>query len=532
MIKLRPYQQPLYDQIAEGLKEYDKILAQAETGWGKSILIGHLANTIPGRTLILTHRIELLNQNSEWIEDLGILTAQVKKTQQLKESKNVISMAQTLAARIKKYGPDYIGEFDNVIVDEVHVDFFKKVYLEMGIKKVIAMTATPIVDKKETKLINEREFVRKLSLKDDFDVLYQGVTTKELIELGFLTRDFNVQLTPPKLENLVSSSTTPDGYTSKSMSEVFGSSASLKTVFKGYLEYCKGKKTIIFNPTTKVNKEMFEEFQKSNINCKMFDSVNKIKGQTRKDVVDWFKSNDDAVLLNVGVFTTGFSVNDLECIIYNKKTKSLSLWLQSIGRGSRIVKAPKIKDKFLVLDMGLNIAEHGKWSDTRNWHEHFILHDWKPKREIDLLRIWECKECGEFNIEGTFFNQELERIECNECHEPKPKREPQKKLSGKFVVLEEPVYPQAKKLVDHAIKVGGDKNMVNTMAKNMIIDLFIFHTSKDDFEQRRSRYINRIAQLYRPVYFSLISTTKLTGKNRRLETELQSIITKLESLYT
>ena len=69
MIKLRPYQEDLYNQIIEAMAENDRILCQAETGFGKSILIGHLANNLPGRTLILTHRIELLNQNSEWIND-------------------------------------------------------------------------------------------------------------------------------------------------------------------------------------------------------------------------------------------------------------------------------------------------------------------------------------------------------------------------------------------------------------------------------------------------------------------------------
>tara|TARA_R110000744_G_scaffold362132_1_gene470115 strand:+ start:768 stop:980 length:213 start_codon:yes stop_codon:yes gene_type:complete len=61
MITLRPYQQDLYDKIQQSIsKEVKNILVQAETGWGKSILIGKLANNLEGRTLILTHRIELL----------------------------------------------------------------------------------------------------------------------------------------------------------------------------------------------------------------------------------------------------------------------------------------------------------------------------------------------------------------------------------------------------------------------------------------------------------------------------------------
>ena len=53
MIKLRPYQQTLYNEIQETFdKGVSRILVQAETGWGKSILIGKLANNLEGRTLI------------------------------------------------------------------------------------------------------------------------------------------------------------------------------------------------------------------------------------------------------------------------------------------------------------------------------------------------------------------------------------------------------------------------------------------------------------------------------------------------
>ena len=94
MIVLRPYQDELYQDLCKAIsKGYSNILIQAETGWGKSILIGHTANKLKGRTLILTHRIELLEQNSEWIEDLGKLTAKVRKVDSLKKCKNVIFMS-------------------------------------------------------------------------------------------------------------------------------------------------------------------------------------------------------------------------------------------------------------------------------------------------------------------------------------------------------------------------------------------------------------------------------------------------------
>lgn len=534
-IKFRPYQQPLYDDIMEALQTHKKVLAQAETGWGKSILIGALANRLPGRTLIMTHRIELLNQNHDWIDDCGVLTAKIRTPQLLKMRKSVICMAQTLAARFKKYGSDYIGDFDNVIIDEVHMDFFKKCYDQLEFERLIAVTATPLINKKEEKVVDGQAYVRKLSMADEYDCIVQGVSTQELIDLGYLTQDFNIQLTPPNLKNLVSSNASPDGYTSKSLTNVFGSSASIDTVLKGYQKYCIGKKTMIFNPTTAVNKKMYDVFQDLGINCKMFDSVNKVPGQTRQEVVDWFKSQDDAVLLNVGVFTTGFSVNDLECIIYNKKTKSLTLWLQSIGRGGRVLNseqkaAGKIKDKFLVLDCGLNIAEHGRWSETRDWSRYFVVHPWKLKKEMDVLNIWECKQCGAYNVIGEKLDPITGKIVCPECGAPKPKQKEGKKINGDFVVMEKPVYPQPNKILEYVQKQGGDSSMAFKLVRTQIIDLFKYHTTREDFIARKHRYIARVGEIFRPCYFAIIKSN-LKGKNRRLSTEIDSIIKTIKNHY-
>lgn len=538
MITLRDYQKPLYDDIRQAIDAgHTKILAQADTGYGKSVIIGHLANELVGRTLVLTHRIELLEQNSDWINDSGVVTAKTRKINGIKRNISVISMAQTMRARFKKFGPEYAGLFDNVIVDEAHMDFFKVVYDQIDFKLVIGLTATPVINKTESKTVDGVDYVRKLTMADEFECLVQGLPTQDLIELGYLTQDFNIELRPPNLDKLVNSNSNPDGYTSASMTDVFGSHASLSTVLEGYNTYCKGKKTIIFNPTTAVNKKMHEELTKLGINCKMFDSVNKVQGQTRDEVVNWFRSTDNAVLLNVGVFTTGFSVNDLECIIYNKKTKSLGLWLQSVGRGSRIltkeqVAQGKIKDKFLVLDMGLNISQHGRWSMRRNWEKWFKVHPWKMKREVDVLQIWECKECGAYNSIGEKLNQETGKIECPTCGAPKPQREAKRTISGKLVVMEEPVYPSAKTIIAYVKRMGGNGAMALKMCEIQIMDLFKYHTPADHYEKNRLRYVKRVGEIYRPVYFSVLKDDELRkGKHRKLETELNRIITKVDKFY-
>ena len=530
MINLRPYQQDLYNDIQEAISnDVKKILVQAETGWGKSILIGKLANNLQGRTLILTHRIELLNQNAEWINDLGILTASVKKPIPLKSNKNIIAMTQTAYARFTKFGYDYIGSFDNVIVDETHVDFFKQVYSGLDIKLLIGLTATPIIYKNEKKTVGGTDFARKLSMADDYDLLLQGISASDLIDLGYLTEDRYIRLTPPNLDKLKKSANNPDGRTPASMTEVFGSHASVKMVVKSYQEKSKGKKTIIFNPTTKVNVKIYDAFIKEGYGdlVKMYDSVNESL-LNRDEIVAWFKETEGAILLNVGVFTTGFNVPDIESIIYNKSTLSLSLWLQSCGRGSRV---SKDKDFFTVVDLGLNLERHGFWSADRNWKEYFILHKWKAKLPSDNLNVWECNSCGCFNLKGTVYNQELDRIECYNCGEVKPDSETKPNhINGELEEVRVPRVPKAKSIVAYGIHCGNNANISFRLLDRKIIDLFYYHTDKEDYNKRRYEYINRLHDIYRPCYFAIIKS-ELKGANRTLRKSIERIVTKLDKHY-
>lgn len=529
MITLRPYQQQTYDLILGKLGNVDKLLVQAETGWGKSILIGKLANQFKGRTLILTHRIELLTQNSEWIKDVGLLTANIKHPQILRERKNVIAMTQTAHARFKKYGSDYLGEFDNIIIDEVHVDYFKRVYNDIEFKKLIGLTATPIIYKKDTKKVDGQLFTRKLTLADDFDDIIQGIGVQELIDLGYLTQDKYLQLKPPNLDKLKQSTTNPDGFTPSSLTDVFGSHATTRMVINACDRF-KGSKIIMFNPTTKVNNIIYKallEHGYDTDSVKMYDSVNSSK-EDRESIVNWFKNTDGSILLNVGVFTTGFNVPSIDTVIYNKATMSLSLYLQSVGRGGRVYEN---KESFYIVDLGLNIERHGFWSDARDWSEHFKIHKWKSKKPSDLLQVWECGNCGFYNLNGTFYNEEKEQIECAECGTKKPKKESKPNyINGELVEVKKPRVPTATNIMKYVELVGGDANLAFRLAEKQIIALFYDYTKKIHYFDNRDRYIERVYQIYRPIYFSIIRSS-LKGANKKLDTQVEKIFKKLDKHY-
>src|SRR5690606_2127385 len=58
----------------------------------------------------------------------------------------------------------------------------------------------------------------------------------------------------------------------------------------------------------------------------------------------------------------------VESIILNRATKSLTLYYQMIGRGSRVLKN---KSTFSVIDLGNNFHRFGPWGDNLDWQRIF-----------------------------------------------------------------------------------------------------------------------------------------------------------------
>ncbi len=532
MIKFRPYQQQLYNNILVSLVDVKKLCVSLPTGGGKSVLIAKLAQNLPGRTLILTHRIEILQQNSSWLREACILTA--KENTLRFDDKIVIAMVQTAFARIEKYGIDYLGHFDNIILDEVQVLIFQKVFEKYEYKKLIGFTGTPVLNKKKYTTIDGVEYIEPFTLSEIFDCLLQGMDTQNLIDLGFLVQDYNIVLNLPNFDKLKESSSSPDGYTLDSLNTVYSNSASLRILREAYITYAKGKKTLLFNASTKINKKVYNNFKKLGLNVKMFDTVNETdinpdtkEPYTRKEIIEWFRNERDAVLINTNVFTTGFDVSDVEVIIVNRATKSLSLWIQMVGRGSRTTEVI-YKDKFTVIDLGQNIHEHGIWSTKRDWSKYFYSSGKKRKHKSDLFDTWECGECHTYNLMGD--------IICLSCGALKEdaviRKGREKKLKeGTLEILGDLPKPKAHLIINYCKAQGEGSNFAFLLLERKIVDLFVhYNVTSDFYDKNKKRFAMRVMEIYRPIYFGIIKSD-LPGARKKLVTQINRVLTKVDKLY-
>ena len=532
-ISLYKHQEKTYVDTLQALVVNKKVCVTMPTGSGKSVLIARLAKDLPGRTLILTHRIEILQQNSEWLTNASILASDLNTLKH--DAKIVVAMVQTAYARISKFGIKYLGHFDNIILDEVQVLIFEKVFEQYDYNKLIGFTGTPVLEKRIYTTIDGIDYVEPYTLSEIFDVLIQGADTQDLIDQGYLVKDFNIALKLPDFDKLKESDSSPDGYTKKSLNEVYKNTASRDVLTKAYNDYCKGKKTLIFNASTTVNKYVYDHFKSKGINCLVFDTVNnpginpdtRIKWK-REEVIEWFKNEKDAVLINTNVFTTGFNVKDVEVVVVNRATKSLSLWIQMVGRGSRTT--DKIfKDKFTVIDLGQNIYNHGIWSMRRNWTDYFTSSGRRRRYVTDMLDTWQCEHCGSLTIRGELF--------CCECGEEKSSAVingvgvGKRYKDGELEIVEYMPDPKAKDILKYARYHNEGSAFAFQVLEQRILEMFTHHmVSKDFYVMRHENFKKRIIQIYKPIYSAIIRS-ELKGGNKKYETQIERMFNKVDKLY-
>lgn len=552
MITPFDYQKSGLNEIWTKLKPNNKLLYQLSTGGGKTFIFSFLAKhwiaKKKTRILILCHRTELIDQTIKSLNQIGVTCEAVtSKTKKLSHSSDVyVAMVETANNRIKS-NPFFFKEVGLLIVDECHILIFDKIFPHFPQSKILGCTATPVILKRvkffrckycktthesETECCNTAtdEWSRPFTLSEIYEDIVCGPNIDELIKRDRLVREISF------VEKYIDESqlkTDSDGeFTGASLDEQYSSDNAMFNVLLNYETRCKGKKTMIFNSSGKVNLLLYDKFKEAGHNVKMFDSVNKEQSGNRKEVIKWFKdhNNRDAVLLNVGVFTTGFDVTDVEAIILNRATASLSLFLQMVGRGGRVTDVI-YKDNFILIDGGGNIDRHQEWSDpTRNWDRIFREGIGKEKmRKEDALDIQGCDQCG-----FLYMKSEPCCPECGFKIEPKPKSEKEESTSVLLPIKEIPL-PNGEKIYKYTISRNENINFAFKVLISQIVDMFIFYrVTKQQYEsaKKRGELNKKVKKMIQKCYFTLLSKPDIKANNHRtINNLLERTIEKLDKYY-
>ena len=382
--ELYDYQKGAIDQIFDRIQNQDNnyhLLYQLPTGGGKTVIFSEIVRRYiqeyNKKVVVLTHRIELSKQTSKMLRGFNVknkvINSKVKELPDQAEYMCFVAMVETLKNRLNDNKLE-IDDVGLVIIDEAHYNSFRKLLSYFKNSFILGVTATPLSSN------------IKLPMKDNYNELIIGEAIKTLIQKGFLakaeTYSYDVGLGTLKVG-------INGDYTVKSSEALYSNLEMQEKLLFAYEEKSKGKKTLIFNNGINTSWYVYEMFREAGYPVRHLDNTHSNKD--RKEILKWFKNTPDAILSSVSILTTGFDEPSVETIILNRATRSLTLYFQMIGRGSRVLDG---KDKFTVIDLGNNVARFGLWSEPVDWqhifrYPDFYLENIKDDEEIESNFVYE-----------------------------------------------------------------------------------------------------------------------------------------------
>ena len=317
---LRPYQLEAVSAINERWKEWDRELLVLPTGCGKTVVFNTIANQRPGKTLILAHREELIEQaRDKFCGMFGEMPGKIK-AQENDIRRVTVGSIQTMMRR------DYHDQFDTVIIDEAHHSVspsYQKLLTQLPNAKVLGVTATP--DRGDKK-----------SLARYFDGIAYEYSLKTAVSEGYLC-EIKAKTIPLEIDMTEVKISVGD-FEVGSVAETL--EPYLPQIAQAIIENASARKTVVFCPLISIAQEL----------AGMIPGAREVNGMSadRKEVLDWFdQAGPGAVLCNAMLLTEGWDCPSCDCVVVLRPTKIRSLYCQMIGRGTRLSPG---KENLLILD--------------------------------------------------------------------------------------------------------------------------------------------------------------------------------------
>jgi len=360
--------------MREGRKS---ILIQSPTGSGKTILVAHMVKISEKKgmsSFFIVHRRELIKQSIKAFNSVGVSHGVIANGFKEDRTKLIqIASVQTLKNRLNKFNTPSL-----IISDECHHSTSKtwsRIYEAYSNAYHIGLTATP-------------QRLDGTGLKRWFNVMVNGPSVRWLIDNKYLS-DYKIYA--PSNINLQNVHTKMGDYIIPELSEVIDKPNITGDVIKHYKKICYGKKAVIFCVSIKHSQHVVEQFNNAGIIAVHVD------GKTNKDkrdsIIDDFSKGKITILSNVDLFGEGFDLPSLEVAILLRPTKSLSLYLQQVGRAFRI---NPDKEYCIILDHAGNCKRFGLPDDERIW----TLEGNKGNKKKQEVNIKTCPKCFAVQIVG------------------------------------------------------------------------------------------------------------------------------------
>ena len=369
-LTLRPYQQEAVNAVYDHLRTRgDNPCVVLPTGTGKGIVLGQIVTDAvsiwSGRVLVLAHVKELLEQNADKIRklcpdlDIGIYSAGLKS----RDTDNPVIVAgiQSVYKRAEE-----LGSFDLIIVDEAHLippdgegmycTFLADAKEINPNVRIIGLTATPY--RMKGGLICQQENILNHVCYEAgiCDMIAQGYLSKLRSRGGRTKADFdNLHIRGGE-------------FIASEMEDAMDQEDLVRGACREIVELTRDRNSVLIFTTSVAHCEhVVAEIERfSGLECGMVtgdtpaeeraELLARFKGKQIPTDLFGGKTPSLKYLANVNVLTTGFDATNIDCVVLLRPTASAGLYVQMVGRGTRL---HPDKEDCLILDYGDNVLRHG-----------------------------------------------------------------------------------------------------------------------------------------------------------------------------
>ncbi len=347
-LQLRDYQQEIVDRTSTALARNPRVLVQAPTGAGKTALATHMVGGAAKRgrrVLFLVHRTELLTQASGAFERQGIVHGTIAAGMPYNPHHSVyVGGIATVARRLST-----LPRFDLVVVDECHhaaAKSWSDTLQALHPRWTIGLSATPC-------RLDGR------GLNEHFDTIVEGPAVATLIERGFLSP---FRVFAPSVLDLSGVRTIAGDYNRGDVAAAADKPAIIGDAVAHYNALTPGKRAVAFCVSVAHAEHVALQFREAGISARAIDGD--MPPADRAQALADFEAGRILVLASVDLVSEGFDLPAIEAAILLRPTKSLSLYLQQVGR---VLRTSPGKSEAIILDHVGNVARHGFPDDAREW---------------------------------------------------------------------------------------------------------------------------------------------------------------------
>lgn len=366
---LRPYQREAVDAAIEWMKRSASPFAiDAATGAGKSHIIAETARIIHEmtgkRVLCLAPSAELVTQNRAKFLATGNNASMFSASAGAKELRHpvVFGSPLTVKNKISRFQKEGQDGYALVIVDEAHgitptikdiIDAMRQANPNL---RVFGLTATPyrlgsgyIFREHPDGKINGDDTARD----PYFAKCVYRIDARSLIEAGFLTPPVIGQINATGYDTSGLALNSRGQFDADAVDRAYhGHGRKTAAIVGDVVAQAKDRRGVMFfAATVKHAQEIM-----ASLPPELSEIVTGETPKAQRDsILERFKAQRIKYLVNVSVLTTGFDATHVDLIATLRKTESIGLLQQIIGRGLRLHPG---KGDCLVLDYTTNLDDH------------------------------------------------------------------------------------------------------------------------------------------------------------------------------